>query len=184
MTTPWFNVRKAAQVCAFFALKDHGQINVLKLAKLIYLADRSFMAKYDCTMLNDKLVSMPHGPVNSMTLNHINGMIVDEVWEKFIADRERHMLALSNPKMSVNDLDELSAAEIQTLEETWKAFGHFQPFELRDYTHQHCPEWEDPHGSSSPIPYARLFKFLGKTEIADELEEQVLSERQIAAHLC
>lgn len=164
-------------------MKDRGQINVLKLAKLIYLADRRFMEKYDSTMLNDRLVSMPHGPVNSMTLNHINGMIEDENWEKFIAARERHMLAVSNPKLSTNDLDELSAAELAVLEETWAQFGHYKPFQIRDYTHHHCPEWEDPHGSSNPIPYARLFKFLGKQETAEELEDMVLSERQMLAHL-
>lgn len=183
MATPWFNVRKAAEACAFFALKAHGQINVLRLAKLIYLADRRFMEKYDCTMLNDKLVSMPHGPVNSMTLNYINGMLIDEEWERLIADRERHMLAVSDPHITVDDLDELSAAELECLEETWASFGHLDQFALRDYTHQHCPEWEDPHGSSNPIPYARIFKFLGKTEVAEELEEKVLAERQIAAHL-
>jgi len=184
MTMPWFNVRKAAQACVFFALKEQGQINVLKLAKLIYLADRRFMEKYDCTMLNDRLVSMPHGPVNSMTLNYINGMMVDNEWDTFIAARERHMLGVSGPHVTLGDLDELSAAELECLEETWSAFGHLDPFALRDYTHQHCPEWEDPHGSSNPIPYARLFKFLGKAEVAEELEEKVLSERHMAAHLC
>lgn len=184
MTTPWFNVRKAAQVCAFFALKEHGQINVLKLAKLIYLADRNFMQKYDATMLSDRLVSMPHGPVNSMTLNHINGMVVDQNWDTYLAARAGYMLALSNPNLAVSDLDELSVAEIEVLNETWNAVGHMGRFDLRDYTHQHCPEWEDPKGSSAPIPYARLFKFLGKAEAADELEERVLSERQVAAHLC
>jgi uncharacterized phage-associated protein len=183
MGTPWFNVRKAAQVCAFFALKAQGQINVLKLIKLVYLADRRFMEKYDSTMLNDKLVSMPHGPVNSLTLNYVNGMLLDEEWDRFIADRERHMLAISGPQLAIDDLDELSAAELECLEETWSTFGHFDQFALREYTHQHCPEWEDPHGSSFPIPYARIFKFLGKTESAEELEEKVLSERQVAAHL-
>ena len=184
MTTPWFNVRKAAQVCAFFALKEHGQINVLKLAKLIYLADRNFMQKYDATMLSDRLVSMPHGPVNSMTLNYMNGLLADEDWEAHLAARAGHMLALSNPQLTVADLDELSIAEIETLDETWASVGHLDRFALRNYTHQHCPEWEDPKGSSYPIPYGRLFKFLGKTENAEELEDRVLSERQVAAQLC
>jgi hypothetical protein len=37
---------------------------------------------------------------------------------------------------------------------------------------RHCPEWEDPQGSSTPIPYERVFKFLGKAQ-AGELAEHV-----------
>ncbi len=35
MPPPWFNVRKAAQIAAFFAGKEGKRIQVLKLAKLI-----------------------------------------------------------------------------------------------------------------------------------------------------
>src|SRR6266480_1606796 len=44
---PWFNVRKAAQMAAFFAKQEGGTINVLKLVKLVYLANRAAMEKYD-----------------------------------------------------------------------------------------------------------------------------------------
>lgn len=163
----WFNERKAAQVAAYFALRENGQINVLKLVKLIYLADRLFMEKFDATMLNDSLVSMPHGPVNSMTLNHINGLIASEDWSAFVAGRAGYNIGVANAELTVEQLDELSRAELRVLDETWAKFGNMTKFQLRDYTHSHCPEWEDPHGSSEPIPYARVFKFLGKTEIAD-----------------
>src|SRR6478672_1543419 len=39
MAIPGYNVRKAAQVTAFFAKKEGGAIEVLKVAKLLYLAD-------------------------------------------------------------------------------------------------------------------------------------------------
>ncbi len=74
MTPIWYNARKAAQVAAFFALSEGGKINVLKLVKLIYLADRSAMEAFEAPILNDKFVSMDHGPVNSITLNLINGL--------------------------------------------------------------------------------------------------------------
>ena len=51
-------------------------------------------------------------------------------------------------------------------------------YELRDYTHQHCPEWEDPNGSSTPIPYERVFKFLGKPDSGD-LAAKIVGERAI-----
>lgn len=178
----WFNARKAAQIVAFFAIKEAGQINVLKLAKLVYLADRLFMEKFDSTMLNDSLVSMPHGPVNSLTLNHINGLLDSAGWNEFVSGRAGYNVGLVHPQLTTEQLDELSKAELKVLEQIWKSFGGMNQFQIRDYTHSHCPEWEDPHGSSEPIPYARVFKFLGKQEVADELEDAVQSERIVLQH--
>lgn len=176
MATPGYNVRKAAQVTAFFVQKDGGSINVLKIAKLLYLADREFMSRYDFPILFDYFVSMPHGPVTSMTLSYINGL--DEGlcdWTDFIGSREGNSIELAKPALSIDELDELSDAEIHVLDTVWDQFGHMTPFQLRDWTHDNCLEWENPHGSSTPIPYERVLKFLRKehsAEIADNIEAQ------------
>ncbi len=172
---PCYNVRKAAQVSAFFAQKEGGAINVLKLAKLLYLADREFMGRYDLPILFDNLVSMPHGPVTSMTMNYVNGLSQEdrEAWDEFISDRAGYRVGLVNLNISSDDLDELSDAEVHVMESTWDKFGHMNQFQIRDYTHVNCPEWEDPQGSSYPIPYERVLKFLHKersAEIARQIE--------------
>lgn len=168
-----YNVKKAAQVVAFFAIKEGGKINVLKTAKLVYLADRTYLQEFDSPILYDWLVSMPHGPANSLTLNYMNGYIEDhENWDCFISDRAGYNVGLSNSKLQVTELTELSSAEIDVLTKVWDRFGRMSPFELRDYTHKNCPEWEDPEGSSSPIPYERVLKYLGKdAEIANAIDE-------------
>ena len=177
---PWFNVRKAAQVTAFFAIKERGEINVLKLVKLMYLSDRRFMEMYDVPILHDRLVSMPHGPVNSLSYNYISGTEEDAEWSAILCDGARHMVGLSLPELSEADLDELSRAEVRVLQAIWDELGHMDRFALRDYTHENCPEWEDPHGSSATIPYSRVFNFLRKDNSL-ELEDRIISERQVAA---
>lgn len=175
MARPWFNVRKAAQVAAFFAKAEGNSINVLKLVKLVYLANRLAMDRFDFPLVNDQLVSMDHGPVNSMTYNYINGHQEDRTkWEEFISDREHYSVGLTNQNLTVDDLDELSEADVDVLNQTWKQFGHLTKWQIRDYTHDNCPEWENPNGSSSPIPYERVFKFLGKKEcesLAKKIDE-------------
>jgi uncharacterized phage-associated protein len=177
----WFNIRKAAQVAAFFALRQGGQIHVLKLTKLVYLSDRAFMERYDVPITGDKLVSMDHGPVNSVTYNYINGTAEDPDWDAFMADRAGHMVALSRNSITEDELDELSDAELRVLGEVWGRFGHMDRFEIRDWTHKNCPEWDNPHGSSTPIKYSHIFKFLGKPN-GDELEDRVLAERRVATY--
>lgn len=180
---PWYNSRKAAQIAAFFTMREGGNIPVLKVVKLIYLAEREFMAAFDASMLRDQLVSMEHGPVSSITLNRINGAGDDGgKWAEFITDRSFHRISLAKADLTADDLDELSRAELRTLDKTWDQFGHMDQWEIRDYTHYHCPEWEDPDFSSNPIPYSRVFKFLGK-ENPEELERRILRERQIDAAL-
>jgi uncharacterized phage-associated protein len=177
----WFNVKKAAQVAAFFALRQGGQIHVLKLVKLIYLTDREFMRRYDVPIIGDKLVSMDHGPVNSLTLNYVNGTAESPDWDAFMSDRAGHMVGVVRGDLNDDLLDELSDAEIRVLGDVWNEFGHMDRFEIRDYTHRHCPEWDDPHGSSTPIRYAHVFKFLGKENSA-ELEDRVNAERRLSAY--
>jgi uncharacterized phage-associated protein len=184
MPFPGYNVRKAAQVTAFFAKKEGGEIAVLKIAKLLYLADREFMARYDFPILFDYLVSMPHGPVTSLTLNYINGLEAERTqWEHFVVGRAGNIVGVARQEISVDELDELSDAEVHVLEATWDQFGHMTSWQLRNYTHAHCPEWEDPHGSSNPIPYERVLKFLGKeksTEIAQEIDSLRSLDKSLA----
>ena len=180
MAPPWFNVRKAAQIAAFFAREEGGAINVLKLAKLMYIADRRNMERYDYPISGDNFVSMDHGPVNSITLNYVNGMgDTPEQWGEFMGDRTGYQVGLVKP-ITDEDLDELSRAELATLRDVWAEFGSMNQYQVRDWTHANCPEWEDPHGSSAPIPFERVLGFLNKPHARD-IAEDILAQRQIRA---
>jgi uncharacterized phage-associated protein len=184
MTPVWFNVRKAAQVAAFFVWAQGGKIHVLKLLQLIYLADRQALESHDAPILNDKFVSMAHGPANSLTMNQINGCAdKNEAWDQIITDRHGHFVALRNRNLAVSDFDELSNAEIEILELTWQRFGGMGQTELRDHNRRNCPEWEDPDGASEPIPLERIFKFLGKPNgaaLATKLESERIMDMMFA----
>src|SRR6266487_2727273 len=67
-----FNEKKAAQVAAFFLHRARGELEILKLMKLMYLAERASYKKFGEPLIGDKLVSMDNGPVLSITLNHMN----------------------------------------------------------------------------------------------------------------
>lgn len=179
---PWFEDRKVAQVAAFFARAQGGNINVLKLVKLIYIADRRNMEKYEFPITGDNFVSMEHGPVNSITLNLLNGTGSEsEAWEELLTDRAGHNVGLRHP-VTDDQLDELSEAEIETLHEVWTNFGHMDRYEIRDWAHENCPEWEDPNGSSNPIPFERVYKFLNKPN-AEVLEKRLRAVRNLKAAL-
>lgn len=175
-----FTIQKAAQVSAYFAEKEGGTINVLKLVKLVYLADRLSLQTYHEPITWDHLVSMPYGPAPSQTRDYISGIASDgealAVWEEWISDRDRHDVGLAK-EINRELLDRVSDAEIQILNEVWQTFGKMNEWELVDYTHDHCPEWTDPNGSSVRIHERTLFQIFGKSfeeavELAHDLDEQ------------
>jgi len=53
-------------------------------------------------------------------------------------------------------------------------------FQLRDYTHDECGEWEDPNFSSSDIPYVRLLKNVGYShEAAEQIKQQIIEQSRL-----
>ncbi len=181
MAPPYFNARKAAQVAAFFVEREGGLLAVLKLVKLMYLADREHLQKFGYPILNDHLVSMPHGPVVSWSYNLIGGNDQSADWDELITDRDNYNVGLRNSDRKI-ELDELSDAEIESIQTVWKQFSGMDKWLIRDWTHDNCPEWEDPHGGSHTIPYERVLKYLGHANAA-ELSAAIDAERSIERSL-
>jgi hypothetical protein len=176
-----YDPEKAEQVAAFFAIKAKGTISKLRLIKLIYLADRAFAGRYDEPMLYDQLVSMPLGPVNSITLNLLNGDLGCPDIGIFVQRRERDKIELVKGDLSVDDLRRLSDAEIETLEQVWQEHQRKSMTALLKFVHA-LPEWENPHGSSIEIPYRKFFSVLGKRH-SDELESDIQAKRELSRAL-
>jgi hypothetical protein len=91
---------------------------------------------------------------------------------------------LKEPNIDPDNLDELSDADVEVLDAIWDQFGHMDQWELVDWTHDphNIPEWEDPQGSSQPIPLRRIMEALG-IENAVEQERAVQDSRRASAFL-
>jgi uncharacterized phage-associated protein len=185
-----FNEAKTAQAAALVMSKCGSPINIMKLMKLLYLVDRASLAQHQMTITGDRMVSMPHGPVLSATLNVANGdsFSAERSWDRWIRDRSSYNVSLQKPVFNRNELDELSDMEVRLIEDVCGRYGHMDRWQLRDFTHdpQNCPEWVDPNGSSNPIQYATLFRAFGLSdeavrELAAEQEEDAALDRLFAA---
>lgn len=176
-----YNERKVAQMPAYLLVEGGKTMPHLKLLKLLYLADRKSMELHGFPISGDCIVAMPHGPVLSMTLNLIDGDVesCENGWESWVSDKANHEVSLKRA-VSSDALDELSMAGKSALEAVWNTFGHMDKWEIRDYTHNHCPEWQDPNGSSRTIPYETVFRALGKPDnVAIELGARIEAERSL-----
>lgn len=182
-----YNSAKAAQIIAYFALKvPERAINILKVIKLVYIADREALKLYGIPMLDERRASLPQGPVNSCTYDHAKGEVEDQEWSAVLDDRANHMIGVKDG-ISFDDLDELSDAEIETLDNIWNKFGGMNQWQLVDWTHrsENIPEWEDPHGSSNLIPLERIIRAVGienAGEHAQFLRDQANIQAVLSGH--
>ena len=175
----WFDVRKAAQVAAFFAKMEGGCINILKLAKLIYLADRRSLEQREYPITGDDLKAMKFGPLNQNTYDYANGTPANRMaeWREFVAARSGNSISLARP-VEFDDLDELSRSDVRILKETWERFRSVDQWVLAHWTHKYCPEWTDPGTTSREIAYADVFRRLGKRD-PEGLAREILEDRRL-----
>ncbi len=156
--------KKTAQAAALFLLKAGGPMPHLKLMKLLYIADRESYRLRGSPITGDAMVSMPHGPVLSRTLDLMKGEAdpASAGWSNYVCRVNQHAVALAHGVTKETFLGELSQAEYGIIDDVWQWYGGMSQWELRDLTHT-FPEWEDPHGSSKPIERYTLFRAVGMT---------------------
>lgn len=154
-----YDETKATELAAYFLKKSDGDMFLLKLMKLLYIADRESMRDRARPITFDHYVSMDNGPVLSRTLNIMNGMVQDTgAWATMIAPRNSHKVSIvDNSEVTFDDLSE---AELQIADRVYKEYGHIPRFRLADLTHSFA-EWQDPHGSSIPIRYEDVLQAVG-----------------------
>lgn len=175
-----FRSRKAAQLAAYFTHLSGGQIDKLKLIKLVYMTERGYLGQYETSLLFDELYSLPHGPICSSTLNGIDGVIHEDVWSEFITRHGRDKI-YSSRTIARDDLDELSNAVVLIADEVWCEFRDMSAWQIRNWTHEHCPEYTETTGRI-PISYKEVLEALGNPE-AEAIDQEIRDLRRAESAL-
>jgi uncharacterized phage-associated protein len=161
MTEFIFNLKKTVQSLAFLMCQPGKDCrSILKLIKLLYLAERESLAETGHPITGDRLVAMKHGPVLSKTYDYIKGEEQSEEWDRYFADADNHQLRL---RESPGD-DLLCEYEMRKLKMIASRFSHLDRWEVRDKTHE-LPEWKknDPGQTSRLIPLVDLMEAVNAT---------------------
>lgn len=178
-----FRSAKAAQIAAHFVSRSGGQIAKLKLAKLIYLAEREHLKRFDRPMTMDECYSLPHGPICSSSLNGIDGKLGDDgEWTRVRAyGRDQ----VHGNTVGREDLDEITNAEFRVLEHVWDQFGGMTAARIRTWTHdpENVPEYVEVTKSRLPITYEQILRALGKKDAA-AIAADIDQSRHLEALCC
>ncbi|EJC4648102.1 SocA family protein [Salmonella enterica] len=153
-------------MAAYLLSKSGKEMAFVKLMKLLYLSDRKSLENYGYSISGDRFYSMNLGPVLSQTysLERDGSESTNKGWDSWIMDLADHKVALRRRVNGIEEFDELSRADIMSMDTVFQKYGHWEAFSLCWETHRICKEWQDPHGSSIPIPVKDIFIALGKDE--------------------
>ncbi|MET4841917.1 Panacea domain-containing protein [Bradyrhizobium japonicum] len=175
-----YRADKAAEEAAFFANKAGGEIEKLKLIKLIYLTERESMTVRARPMIYDEMYSLKHGPICSNALNGINGEVDRPVWSKWVRIHgSKDVRLLREPSRA--KLEHLSDSDLKLMERVWTRFGHMTSAQIRKWTHDNCPEYTAVEDGRVPISYSEAFKSVGHEDAAELADDVVQYRRSEAA---
>ena len=168
-----FQIGKATETACELLGRAGGQLNIMKLVKLIYLLDRLSLDRRSIPVVGGDYLSMRNGPVTSEMLDLINaGRLCGESdtrWEQCVSDRRDHDIKLE--KMPVRE--HLSVAEMKLLDEIWAQHGGKDQWQLVEWCHAHCGEWTPLARGCAPIAVERIGQALGKPpEVVSKLARE------------
>lgn len=131
-----FDIEKVLEIISFFLSKNSNKINYTKLTKLLYIADKRFLEKWDYTITGDYYCSMKEGPVLSRIYDLIKNRGAEnyqKLWNSCFVIYEKFFLTFVEPLPFRPN--KLSKAEIDVLSIVDEEFKDYSEFEMCDYTH-------------------------------------------------
>lgn len=151
-----FNEARATEIAAHLIERvgEGGVLNYTKLLKLMYLIDRRMLLEWKEPAVGGRYVSMNNGPLQSRTYDLIrNPALGTGIWGGHIERAGRFNVRLK----SAPGTGHFNKALRRVIDEVLAEHGGKSFGDLIEYCHDHCPEWQDPAGSSSEIAYEEIF---------------------------
>ena len=75
----------------------------------------------------------------------------------------------------MHELDEVSDAEFDIVNDVWKQFGDYTASRLRNFTHDNCSEYTDIAKGRIPISYKEVLEATGTSPPEAEAIEREIS---------
>lgn len=173
-----FNPKKSTQAAAYLLNRNAGDMDKYIWIKMLYLADRAALEKWEEPITGDFPSSMQFGPVLSNIYDLTKGDCprFREDWEPFFADAD----AENRGSLKADPgTDELSRAELAVLDAVFEKFHNYTFAQMKAFCHA-LGEYEDVGRGSKSLPFERILAALGKSPEQIEDVSQRCREIQMA----
>jgi uncharacterized phage-associated protein len=168
------NHRKATDAIARLIERSGADVDYLRIAKLIYLADRRSILERGLPIFGGKYYSMRRGPTIGEFMDFANQRNAPG-WSEFISPRRGNALNL----LAKPHYQSLSDYEKALLDAVVAEHFNRSTTDLVEWCHKHCTEYEEVESGRRPIEVETILKCGGKKKahvakvvaMAQELEE-------------
>jgi uncharacterized phage-associated protein len=180
-----FDSRRAAEAASRFTELAGGTIDIVRLMKMLYLAERRSLELYRHPMFGDRYVSMKHGPVVSHSYNLLKADPADKTGERnedvnlwathFV--RDGYMVRLQQ-RLAPAALSRADIEVINCVHEEWRVTDTWAMVEK---LHKSLAEWKDPGSTSTGIAVEDICIALKlKDSEVQDLRDQVQADMAMA----
>ena len=176
-----FNPAKTLQAAAVVLRSHKRQMSVMRLLKILYIADRELLATTGRTLTGDRPVAMEHGPVLSRTYDYIKQEAAGATaWSPFIQKDGQSVSLAGEPP-----LGELTKGEVSKLNELCERYHNVTTWDLSLLTHGFT-EWANVHDKSKPktsvpIKWEDALEAQGKKAAIPEVERGIAASKALDA---
>ncbi len=151
------------------------RMSYLRLLKLLYIADREWLAETGESITGDRACAMKQGPVLSTVYDLVKGdAALSGRWDDFIHNDGYRVTLVRDPGR-----DTLSRGMIDKLNEVTVRHREDADWSIVDITHT-FPEWETNFdGGSTLIPWQDISTAMGKPEMIAVVEREAREREAI-----
>ena len=163
-----FHFEQTLQASACLLRLDGKRMGSLRLLKLLYIADREWLAETGEPITGDRPYALKYGPVLSNVYDLIkgNGSRAGE-WDDHIHTEGYAVSLVADPGRGM-----LSKGIVTKLTEVTERYIQIDDWELSEKTHE-FPEWSSHFSGwrgSSPIPWQDILAAQGKADMIPAIE--------------
>lgn len=168
-----FNELKATALAIEFMKLNDNKLNYTKLIKLMYLADREMLIRYNQRISYDYYLNLSQGVVLSNVYDCITNNYGDSVcWlDNIDVDRQQYMVTIKPNIINFNVLSDKEFEIIRGLDEQYKDYDWKR---LVDDVIHELPEWEDPRKRNTRMLTFDFTKFLQILQKSQEDIQEIL----------
>lgn len=173
-----FDEGKAAEAASYLLSLNGGEMNYMKLIKLLYIADRTSLSRYYYPITTDCYFSLKLGPVTSNILDCIkyaDSRDPDTPWNSLIEKSGQYDVKLRKAFQPCFTSQE----ELDTLKEVYEEHKNEGQFDLSELSHT-FPEWSNPGNSRKPITIEDI---LSATISNDKEREDAINHLELDSHM-
>jgi len=173
-----FNFQRTLQASACLLRLDGKRMGYLRLLKLLYIADREWLAETGESISGDRAYAMKYGPVLSNVYDLVRGNGSQAgVWDDFIHTEGYAVTLVADPGRG-----ELSKGIVNKLTEIAERYRGIDDWELSERTHE-FREWVENSagGGANPIPWRDVLHAQSRPEMVAVVEREEAARQALDA---